>query len=92
VRLLRADLGDAEPQPAALVVANLLAAAHRAHAAAYAGWVAPGGTLILGGILDAEAADVAGATAVHGFAVRGSRSVEGWTSLELTGAPVHRHP
>jgi ribosomal protein L11 methyltransferase len=90
VRVLRADLGDAEPEPAALVVANLLAAAHRAHAASYADWVAPGGTLILGGILDAEAAAVGRAAAVHGFGVHGSRSVEGWTSLELTGAPVHR--
>ena len=89
VHALLADLDTAEPAPAALVVANLLAAAHRTHAPRYSRWVAPGGTLILGGVLDAEAADVAHAVAAHGFRMRGTRSVDGWTSLELSGAPVH---
>lgn len=89
VRAVAADLGSASPEPGELVVANLLAAAHRAHASQYARWVAPGGTLILGGILDTEADDVGLAVAVHGFRVRGARSIDGWTSLELAGAPVH---
>lgn len=89
VRTLVADLGSAAPEPADLVVANILAAAHHAHAAQYARWVAPGGTLILGGILEAEADEVDRAMAAHGFRVRERRSIDGWTSLGLAGAPVH---
>lgn len=90
VRVLVADLATAEPEVSDLVVANLLAAAHRAHAARYARWVGPRGTLILGGILDAEVSDVAQALATHGFRTTGARSVDGWTSLKLARAPVHR--
>lgn len=89
VRAVLADLESAEPEAAPLVVANLLAAAHRAHAPRYARWVAAGGTLILGGILDAESDDVGRAVTPHGFRQREVRSIDGWTSLELTGAPVH---
>ena len=91
VHALLADLDTVDPRPAALVVANLLAAAHHTHAPRYSRWVAPGGTLILGGILDAEAAEVGHTVAAHGFRMRGTCSVDGWTSLELSGAPVHGH-
>lgn len=84
-----ADLGTAAPEPAELVVANILATAHRTHAARYARWVAPGGTLILGGILGTEANEVSQAMAGHGFRPRQTCSIDGWTSLELAGAPVH---
>jgi ribosomal protein L11 methyltransferase len=92
VHALLADVDSAVPEPATLVVANLLAAAHRTHAPRYARWVAPGGTLVLGGILDAEATDVGQTVAAQGFRVCGRRSLDGWTSLELAGAPVHHHP
>jgi ribosomal protein L11 methyltransferase len=88
VRCVLADaMGLVEP-PAPLLVANLLSAAHRRLAEQYRRALAPGGTLILGGILDAEAADVVTALADHELAHRASLSVEGWTTLELR-APIH---
>jgi ribosomal protein L11 methyltransferase len=89
VRCVLADAGHLEETaPAPLVVANLLSAAHRRLAARYERALLPGGTLLLGGILDGEAADVASALGDHGFAPRESLSVEGWTTLELR-APLH---
>jgi len=76
---------DAPAAP--LVVANLLAAAHLRLGGRYGRWVTGGGTLILGGILDAEAPVVAGALGAHGFIERARASVEGWTSLELQRGP-----
>jgi ribosomal protein L11 methyltransferase len=79
-------LGDAhtvEVGPAALVLANLLTSAHLALAARYAALVAPSGTLILGGIVDGEAATVADAARVHGLRLHDRVSIDGWTTLEL---------
>ena len=79
-------LGDAaalDTPPAPLVVANLLTAAHRRLAAAYARCVAGGGRLVLGGILDAEAGEVLAAVGAYGFALLEARSIEGWTTLVL---------
>src|SRR5437899_1600469 len=73
-----------------LLVANLLSAAHRRLAAQYLRSLTPGGTLLLGGILDGEAADVVTALADHGLVHHASLSVEGWTTLELR-APLHDH-
>ena len=84
--LAAAELLDETAAP--LVVANLLTAAHRKLAPRYERAVRPGGTLILGGILDGEAAEVASALAGYGFVPRAPRSVEGWTTLELR-APLH---
>jgi ribosomal protein L11 methyltransferase len=89
---VRAVLADAETlaaEPAPLVLANLLAAAHRALARRYADLVAPGGALVLGGLLDGEADAVAGALAAHGFRGEAALSLEGWTSLALRHAPLH---
>jgi ribosomal protein L11 methyltransferase len=83
-----AEAATLETAPAPLVLANLLAAAHRALAPAYARLVAPGGIIVLGGLLDAEADDVAAALARHGFERRAARSVEGWTSLACEHAPL----
>ena len=83
-----ADAVDAPAAP--LVLANLLAAAHRALAATYARLLTPGGLLVLGGILDGEAHQVEAAVSEHGFRVRDTRSVEGWTSLACEHAPL-RH-
>jgi ribosomal protein L11 methyltransferase len=81
-----ADTLDAEPAP--LVVANLLASAHRALGARYAGLVTPGGLLVLGGILDAEASLVEAGVAAHGFARVAAHGNEGWTTLVLRRAPA----
>ena len=88
VRCVLADAERLDEAAAPLVVANLLTAAHRKLAPRYPRWVLPAGTLILGGILDAEGAEVAAALAAQRFTPRASRSVEGWTTLELR-APLH---
>ena len=88
VRCVLADATGLREPPAPLLVANLLSAAHRRLAEQYRRALAPSGTLILGGILDAEAADVVAALADHELAHRASFSVEGWTTLELR-APIH---
>jgi ribosomal protein L11 methyltransferase len=81
VQIADADTVDVAPSP--LVLANLLAAAHVALAARYARLVAPGGHLVLGGILDGEAAAVEDAVRGHGFARVSAAAVEGWTTLVL---------
>jgi ribosomal protein L11 methyltransferase len=89
---VRAVLADAETlaaEPAPLVLANLLAAAHRTLARRYADLVAAGGALVLGGLLDGEAESVTGALAEHGFRREAACSLEGWTSLALRHAPLH---
>jgi ribosomal protein L11 methyltransferase len=88
VRCALADAVTVEVPAAPLVVANLLAAAHRALAPRYRRLVIPGGVIVLGGLLDAEADDVAAALAAHGFVRVETRSVEGWTSLACEHAPL----
>jgi len=88
VRCALADAVTVEVPAAPLVVANLLAAAHRALAPRYRRLVIPGGVIVLGGLLDAEADDVAAALAAHGFVRGETRSVEGWTSLACEHAPL----
>jgi ribosomal protein L11 methyltransferase len=83
---ITARVGDAatvDVDPAALVLANLLAAAHVRLAPSYAGYLAPDGTLVAGGILDGEAGGVAGVLARHGLVRTASVSIDGWTTLEL---------
>src|SRR5206468_8632630 len=67
VRCVLADAGRLEETHAPLVVANLLSAAHRRFAPQYGRFLLPGGTLLLGGILDGEAAEVGSALGSHGF-------------------------
>ena len=80
------SLRDVAPFP--LVLANLLAHTHLALSSRYRRAVAPGGALILGGILEHEASGVAAALEPAGFALRGALVIEGWSSLQLeaTGA------
>jgi ribosomal protein L11 methylase PrmA len=80
VRCTVADAAGVD-RPAPLVLANLLAAAHRALAPRYQRLVEPGGAIVLGGVLDGEAAESRATLAAHGLAVRDGRSVDGWTSL-----------
>src|SRR5439155_1074712 len=83
VRCVLGDAGALDESAAPFVVANLLTAAHLRLAPRYARYVAPGGALLLGGILDAEAVGLEAALGGHGFAPRASISAEGWTTLEL---------
>ena len=89
VRPIVGDAATLAAEPAPLVLANLLAAAHRALAERYARLVAPNGMLVAGGLLDAEGDDVAGALADHGFRRETTCRLEGWTSLALRHAPLH---
>jgi len=91
VRCAVADAATLVAPPFPLVLANLLAAAHRALGARYAALVAPGGVLILGGLLDGEADDVARVMAAEGFSRVDTRSVEGWTSLACRHAALRDH-
>jgi ribosomal protein L11 methyltransferase len=80
------DAGAFEAEPAELVAANLLTAAHRRLASMYARAVTRAGHLVLGGILDHEASEVRAAVAGHGFVSRDTIALEGWTTLVLQRA------
>jgi ribosomal protein L11 methyltransferase len=79
-----ADAATLDAAPAPLVVANLITAAHRRLAPRYAGHVTPGGTLVLGGILEGEAAEVARTFVALGWAVRDTIARDGWSTLVLS--------
>ena len=89
VRAVVADVATLATAPAPLVLANLLAAAHRALASRYRELVGAGGALVLGGLLDAEADDVTAVLTAHGFRREAARSLEGWTSLAFRHAALH---
>jgi ribosomal protein L11 methyltransferase len=89
VDALVADAASLATPPAPLVLANLLASAHRALGVSYRRLVDDGGALVLGGLLDGEADDVARGLTIHGFRRESVCSREGWTSLVLRHAPLH---
>jgi ribosomal protein L11 methyltransferase len=92
VRATLGDVGSVETQPAPLVFANLLSAAHHRLAARYAALVTDGGFIVLAGILDGEASGVRTAVEAAGFVHEDSVSAEGWTTLVMRRdalAPVH---
>jgi len=70
-------------EAAPIVVANLLTHSHLALAAQYARLVAPGGQLVLGGMLEDEDDRVTAALAAAGFERRARVALEGWASLRL---------
>jgi ribosomal protein L11 methyltransferase len=79
-------LGDADAlaaEPAPLVLANLLSAAHRRLAATYRRLLIPGGTLVLGGILEPEATGVLDTLREHGFGVGSDLTRQEWTALAV---------
>jgi len=80
VRLAEAQEVD-EVTP--IVVANLLTHSHLALAGHYARLVAPGGQLVLGGMLEDEDDRVGRALAASGFEPRSRLALEGWASLRL---------
>lgn len=77
----------AEPQEVSgrfpLVLANLLTHTHLALAVQYERLVAPGGQLVLGGMLADEDGRVAAVLGGAGFGVRSRLALEGWASLRL---------
>jgi len=84
-----ARIGDAMSfvtEAAPLVVANIIAGVHRRLGDRYARYLAPGGRLILGGILDAEAEELASTLAAHGWRRELVVSLDGWTTLVLVRA------
>jgi ribosomal protein L11 methyltransferase len=83
LRLLQNDAGAVAAAAVSLVLANLLAAAHLRLGPAYARYVAPGGALVLGGILEGEAAAVSRAVAAHGFGPVSIESADGWSTVVL---------
>ena len=78
--------GEAFP----VVVANLLTHTHLALAPIYARLVAPGGALVVGGILAEEDPQVTGALEAVGFIQRDRLVLEGWSSLRLDRLPAPR--
>jgi ribosomal protein L11 methyltransferase len=76
-----ADAATLEVTPAPLVVANLITAAHRRLAERYARYVAGGGSLALGGILDAEAEETVRTMGARGWRHDFTVSREGWATL-----------
>ncbi len=83
VRCVLADASVFVAEPAPLVMANILTAAHVRLAVRYRALVTPGGALVLGGLLDAESPTVEDALVSQGFLPRASLSIEGWTTLVL---------
>jgi ribosomal protein L11 methyltransferase len=82
------DAATLEVAPAPFVIANLITAAHRRLAPRYGRYVAAGGTLILGGILDAEAAEVERMLRPHGWRADGAVAREGWSTLVFAREPA----
>jgi ribosomal protein L11 methyltransferase len=76
--------------PFGIVVANLLTHTHLAQRTLYARLVAPGGVLILGGILAEEDGAVMEALAATGFALGERLVIEGWSSLSFDRLPPQR--
>jgi ribosomal protein L11 methyltransferase len=70
---------DPHPTPADVVVANILANPLRVLAPLLAGLVAPGGRLVLAGLLDRQALEIA--ACYPAIALEAWRTLEGWTCL-----------
>lgn len=66
-----------------LVLANLLTHTHLALASQYARLVTPGGSLVLGGMLEDEDGRVGQALTGAGFTPRSRLALDGWASLRL---------
>ncbi|MBU0499917.1 MAG: 50S ribosomal protein L11 methyltransferase [Gammaproteobacteria bacterium] len=79
-RLLLFGPGETLPEPADILVANILSGTLIDLAGTLAGWVRPGGDLLLSGILAQQAAAVADAFK-FGFHMAPPREREGWVLL-----------
>jgi len=76
----------AAPEPAALVVANIVASVHVTLMADYAGLLAPEGRLLLGGVLDARVGDVVAAAGPFGLRLNADAAADDWRLVEFTRA------
>jgi ribosomal protein L11 methyltransferase len=83
------DAKDIAGAPFPLVVANLLTHTHLALRSHYERLTALGGSLILGGMLAEEDAQVVAALETSGFALTARITLEGWASLRFR-APASR--
>lgn len=83
VRCVLGDAAAVQTSAVPLVLANLMKPAHLRLAPAYARYVAPGGALVLGGILEPDATVVTEAVEGHGFVARATTVSDGWATLEL---------
>lgn len=79
VEVTAASSADACPQPADVVVANILSNPLKVLAPLLTALVRPGGRLVLAGLLDRQASEVA--AAYPEIALAPFRSLEGWTCL-----------
>jgi ribosomal protein L11 methyltransferase len=73
-------------RPFDLILANILANPLRQMATAMARHLAPGGLLILSGLLSPQAASVIAAYRARGFVLKSHIRIEGWSSLLLRKA------
>jgi ribosomal protein L11 methyltransferase len=96
IRCVVAEASALAAEPAPLVMANLLSAAHRRLAGHYRRLVEKEGLLVLGGILDTEADGVGDHLRSAGFAPSARYTVDEWATLVLRrepeeprGAPIH---
>jgi len=71
-------------RPVPIVLANLLTLAHQRLASTYRRLLIPGGTLILGGILEPEVDSVVETLRRHGFEAWSVVTRQEWTTLGLT--------
>jgi ribosomal protein L11 methyltransferase len=77
------DAGALEVAPVSLVLANLLSSAHRRLAPAYVRYLASGGALVLGGILEVEAHDLMQSLAGGDLEAGETHVRDGWATLVL---------
>jgi ribosomal protein L11 methyltransferase len=76
--------------PFAIVLANILLAPLKQLARPMAGLVAPGGRVVLSGLLRAQELPLLGAFLPHGFALKRRIPLEGWVTLVLERRPRQR--
>ena len=76
--------------PFAIVFANILLAPLRQLAAPISRLVAPGGYIVLSGLLETQARPALGAYLPHGLALARRIPLDGWITLVLERKPTRR--
>lgn len=78
--------------PYDLLIANILAGPLIALAPAFSRAVAPGGSLVLAGLLRSQARDVAAAYRALGFRLAEQETIGDWPTLRLVSGRIRRRP
>ena len=78
----------AAPEPASLIVANIVASVHVKLMRDYATLAAPAGRLFLGGVLDGRVDEVIAAARPFGFRLRAAAAADEWRLLDFTAAAL----